>query len=418
MGEKFEKVEGETLEEYQMRLSVLKLVDGMDIDWTEIRDLLVEAGMESKHPDNIRKEGYAFVKANKILEKKLAEMEDEYYYKLKRMKEKVDEEIEDKRAKELQNKINQLQKEKQKLKDERNFINAERRTVARLEHLVECTKEAILKLNDLKPLIQEDIINVGNEDRDGIVLLSDMHLGAYAENMLDQYNPEISKEKLNYYIDRVCGQIVKDGIKNTYFLVAGDICSGIIHNTTRFSNRLNISEQVAFASELLAEAINKISEYSNVQVGIIAGNHDRIVIDKTEHLESENFVEFIRAMVGLRLKDNKRVTMLEPQDCTLLSLNIRGYKIAVVHGNLDKKRNISRLVEMQKEVYDYILQGHWHKFDIEQYNHTTVVTNGAFGGEEYGKNARLYNKPEQLYMEITDEGIDTIIPINLDNYKK
>ena len=39
MGEKFEKVEGETLEEYQMRLSVLKLVDGMDIDWTEIRDL-------------------------------------------------------------------------------------------------------------------------------------------------------------------------------------------------------------------------------------------------------------------------------------------------------------------------------------------------------------------------------------------
>ena len=391
MGEKFEKVEGETLEEYQMRLSVLKLVDGMDIDWTEIRDLLVGAGMESKHPDNIRKEGYAWVKAHKLLEKKLAEMEDEYYYKLKRIKEKVDEEIEDKRIKEINNKVLQLEKEKIKLKDQRN---------------------------DLKPLIKKDVISVGNEDRDGIVLLSDMHLGAYAENMLDQYNPEISKEKLNYYIDRVCGQIVKDEIKNTYFLVAGDICSGIIHNTTRFSNRLNISEQVAFASELLAEAINKISEYSNVQVGIIAGNHDRIVIDKTEHLESENFVEFIRAMVGLRLKDNKRVTMLEPQDCTLLSLTIRGYKITVVHGNLDKKRNISRLVEMQKEVYDYILQGHWHKFDIEQYNHTTVVTNGAFGGEEYGKNARLYNKPEQLYMEITDEGIDTIIPINLDNYKK
>ena len=56
--------------------------------------------------------------------------------------------------------------------------------------------------------------------------------------------------------------------------------------------------------------------------------------------------------------------------------------------------------------------------DIEQYSHTTVITDGGFGGEEYGKNAILYNKPEQLYMEITDEGIDTIIPINLDNYKK
>ena len=188
MGEKFERVEGETLEEYQTRLSILKLIDGEDLDWEDIKELLGS----DKHRDTLRREGYGIVLASRVYEKKLAEMEDEYYYKLKRMKEKVDEEIEDKRAKELQNKINQLQKEKQKLKDERNFVNAERRTVARLEHLVECTKEAILKLNDLKPLIQEDIINVGNEDRDGIVLLSDMHLGAYAENMLDQYNPEIS----------------------------------------------------------------------------------------------------------------------------------------------------------------------------------------------------------------------------------
>ena len=418
MDGRFDRVEGETLEEYQMRLSVLKLVDGMDIDWTEIRDLLVEAGMESKHPDNIRKEGYAFVKANKILEKKLAEMEDEYYYKLKRMKEKVDEEIEDKRIKEINNKINQLQKEKQKLKDERNFINAERRTVARLEHLVECTKEDIEKLNKAKPLIQEDIIDVGNTDRDGIILLSDLHLGAYAENMLDQYNPEIAKEKLNYYIDRVCGKIVKDGIKNTYFLVAGDILSGIIHNTTRFSNRLNISEQVSFASELLAEAINKVSNYSNVHVGILSGNHDRIIADKQEHMESENFVEFIREMVALRLVNNNRVVILKPQDCTLLSLDIRGYKIAVVHGNNDRKKTIDRLIEMNKIVYDYVLQGHWHKFSIEQHNHTTIITNGAFGGEEYGKNARLYNKPEQLFMEITDDGIESIMPINLNNYER
>ena len=111
MGEKFERVEGETLEEYQMRLSVLKLVDGMDIDWTEIRDLLVGAGMESKHPDNIRKEGYAWVKASKLLEKKLAEMEDEYYYKLKRMKEKVDEEIEAKRNKDLKKKLAEMEEE-------------------------------------------------------------------------------------------------------------------------------------------------------------------------------------------------------------------------------------------------------------------------------------------------------------------
>ena len=49
MDGRFDRVEGETLEEYQMRLSVFKLDDKFDCDWTEIIDVLVEQGMENKH---------------------------------------------------------------------------------------------------------------------------------------------------------------------------------------------------------------------------------------------------------------------------------------------------------------------------------------------------------------------------------
>ena len=85
---------------------------------------------------------------------------------------------------------------------------------------------------------------------------------------------------------------------------------------------------------------------------------------------------------------------------------------------MDRRRNINKLIEMDKVVYDYIFTGHFHKFQVESHNHTEVICNGAFGGEDYAKNNRLYNKPTQLFMTISDDGIEDICPINLSKYKK
>lgn len=419
--ERFTRLEGETDKAYQTRLSQLKLINKEDLDWEDIKELL----QSDKHRDTLRREGYGIEIATEYYEEliqgykeEMENMQIEYKAKLKHFKEQLDKELEDKRLKEMENKVLQLEKEKIKLKDQRNDLNAIKRDIARTEHIVECVKEEIINLNKSCPLVSQNFINDEETERDSIILLSDMHIGASCDNILDQYNPQIAKEKLEYYIDECVNRIVKDKINKTYFLVAGDLISGVIHTTTRLANRINVSEQVIFASEIIAEAINKISQHSRVIVGILTGNHDRVIINKEQHIEDENFVSFIREMVRLRLKDNENVTVVEPQDSTLLNLDIRGYKIAVVHGNLDRRRNISRLVEMYHDVYDYILMGHFHKFQIEQHNHTTCITNGAFAGEEYGKNYRLYNKPQQLYMTITDDGIETITPINLNNYKK
>ena len=314
MGERFEKVEGETLEEYQMRLSVLKLVDGMDIDWTEIRDLLVGAGMESKHPDNIRKEGYAWVKASKLLEKKLAEMEDEYYYKLKRMKEKVDEEIEDKRIKEINNKVLQLEKEKIKLKDQRNDLNAIKRTIARTEHLIECMEDKIDELGKIKPLLGKEVIKPINNTV-GIAMISDIHLGVGVDNELSQYNPEICKEKMSYYIDEVIRYGEYNNISELYVIGLGDYVTGIIRSTNRLEARLNVVQQVMTVSELLSEAIGRLSEHFICKVGLVQGNHDEIRLgDKDNTLIEESFTFFIDEYLKQRLKENKNIEFLPTED--------------------------------------------------------------------------------------------------------
>jgi hypothetical protein len=90
----------------------------------------------------------------------------------------------------------------------------------------------------------------------------------------------------------------------------------------------------------------------------------------------------------------------------------------LVHGDKDRRNTIHRLIEINKTVYDYIFQGHFHKYAVEPHNHTTVITNGAFGGETYARNARLYDKPIQLLMFFDDNGLESTYPINLEGYKK
>jgi predicted phosphodiesterase len=415
MDEQLKRFEGESIEEYQMRLSVMKLREGYDIDWQEIKELL----NSDEHIDTLRRKGYGLAMAYDLYEDKINRMTEEYYLQVQQIRDRTEVEIEDKRIKELQNKVLQLKVEKEKLKNERNHVNAQVRVMARVSHLIECVKADIIELNEKRPLITKEIIK-GENKRDAIMLVSDIHIGAGAENILDIYNPEICRLKMNYYIDKCIERINKEKPQVIHFLCGGDLISGIIHTTTRFDNRLDVAEQVTFASELISEAIAKVRRECKLpmKVAILSGNHDRIIADKNQHIEEENFVKFIAEFVKLRLQDDKGIEFYKQEDPTLINMEIRGYKCVLVHGDKDRRNTIHRLIEMNKTVYDYIFQGHFHKYAIEPHNHTTVITNGAFGGETYARNARLYDKPIQLLMFFDDNGLESTYPINLEGYKK
>ena len=197
MDEQLKRFEGESIEEYQMRLSVMKLREGYDIDWQEIKELL----NSDEHIDTLRRKGYGLAMAYDLYEDKINRMTEEYYLQVQQIRDRTEVEIEDKRIKELQNKVLQLKVEKEKLKNERNHVNAQVRVMARVSHLIECVKADIIELNEKRPLITKEIIK-GENKRDAIMLVSDIHIGAGAENILDIYNPEICRLKMNYYIDK------------------------------------------------------------------------------------------------------------------------------------------------------------------------------------------------------------------------
>ena len=65
--DKFQRLEGESIEEYQMRLSIMKLKEGYDIDWSEIKELL----QSDEHPDTLRRKGKGLVMGYEIYENKM-----------------------------------------------------------------------------------------------------------------------------------------------------------------------------------------------------------------------------------------------------------------------------------------------------------------------------------------------------------
>lgn len=415
MDERLMRKEGETDFEYYQRIGLMKLSKEIDLEWDELAEICA-IGESGTH---YRKKMYGVKETTEYYEEKIDKIYDDFYRELKEVKKEVDKEIEDKRLKEIDKKILNLKVEKQKLKDERNFVNAQVRLIARVEHLTECVADKIEELNTARPLITKEVIH-NKSGLDAVMLTSDIHIGVDTDNILDKYNPEICRQKLNYYVDRCIERINKEEPEVIHWLFGGDLISGIIHTTTRFSNRLDVADQVDYAGELIAEAIAKVRENCKIpmKIAILSGNHDRIVAEKNQHIEEENFVKFIDKFVRLRLKDDEGIEFYEQEDVTLIDMKIRGHKCVLVHGDKDREKTLDRLIEIRGDIYDYVFMGHYHKFEIKQRNNTTIVVNGAFGGEGYARNARLYNKPEQLLMFFTDYGIESTYPINLDNYNK
>ena len=414
MDERLRKQEYETDFEYYQRIGLMKLNKEIDLEWDELAEIcrIEESGT------HWRKKMYGVKDATEYYEDKINKLTEEYYLQVKEIRDNAENEIEDKRIKELQNKILQLKVEKEKLKNERNHVNAQVRVLARVNHLIECTKDDIEKLNNNKPLLGNVEIIKEEGEREGVCLLSDIHYGAETDNILDCYNPRICKEKLNYYCSKVIQYGKEHNIKTLNMLGLGDFCSGIIHNINRFDSRLLITEQVIGISELLAEFINELSKHFYIKYALVQGNHSRIVAQKDNSIYEENFTEFIKAFVISRLKDNKNVEYIKHRDQGIVEIEIKGKKCIGIHGDQDKDNGLNRLIEMFDYKVDYVMRGHFHQSKQFDINKTVLINNGAFAGEGYSKNARLYNEPIQKFMIFTDEGMICCYDINLNNYKK
>lgn len=381
----------ETNYEYHRRLVYGKLVDKTlaDTDYSEIAEALYG---QPYSPDVARRMLYG---SNKTLQAidgdRMAAIDNQYTLD------------------EIDTKMIELRKERQKFFDQRAAFNKVVRERARQEELNEILEKAIVE-GDL-PSLEYRRTEIEPSDNDLLVSLNDIHYGADIDNYWNTYNPTVCRQMMRTYLDRIISVAEKHGSQNCIVWQNGDSISGNIHYSIAVSNKENVIEQVKGVSELIAEFLAALSEhFDKVMYVSVAGNHSRISIDKDFALTGERLDDLVEWYLGARLQhfDNVVIGAGEKIDNTMYLLNVRGRTYCGVHGDLDPSDSkIQSLQSLAQRPLYAVLCGHKHHCKIDDIQGVRTIMAGSFlGMDDYCVQKRIYGRPEQMICVCTEDGVE------------
>ena len=363
----------------------------VDMGWGEIVDYL-ELDM---HPDNLRKMAYGY---------------KQYYDYLQ---EREINNIDSDEMQKINNKIIELKKERTRLADLRTEINKQTREQARFEQVLEMISENIDKLAKAKPLKNDKTIRiVENERKECLICLSDLHYGIKIENEWNKFDSDIAKSRMDYIVDKAIefGRLHNCDIAN--IIITGDVVNNNNHLSSRMSNRECIAEQVVGVSELISNAIQKLSNsFAYVSISMCEGNHDRIYANKSDNDYNDSFIHIIRSYIKARIENLNNVIFTDNKHGNdIVEINICNKKIVAVHGDkISQKNLIPRLTSMFGKI-DYVIRGHVHTPQSETFGESTLVTVGTFSGvDTYARQLGLICKPSQKIMILSSNNDDEIV---------
>ena len=255
--------------------------------------------------------------------------------------------------------------------------------------------------------------------REAVLLLSDMHIGMTIDSFCNRYNVEIATKRLAKLVRDVATECIRHNVKTLHVVDLGDEIHGLIHNSARLSQEYDVAEQVMIASDLIAQALNKLSAaVPEVTYRSCLDNHSRMMANYRDSRDTENFGRVIAFYLEARLASNKRVLFPKDNlDPTLGLLNLRnGESMLFAHGHLDNPtqavQEISGIVSSMEggpKRVSYFCMGHYHSEKMKQYQGCRVIVNGAFcGTDDYASSRRLYSKPTQTLLVFDADNLSEV----------
>ena len=326
-----------------------------------------------------------------------------------------------KRYNDLHSKEVQIQKERERQKDERRAYTNLVKSQARWEQILE-TLEIGLREADTSKFLDNVVKYEIEEENEAVLMLSDTHIGMTINNALNVYNKEVCIKRFNKLVEQVLKNCKKNSVKRLNVIIAGDIIEGIINTSGRVTQNENVVEQIFTASELVTETLVRLSlSIPQIRVWNTNGNHARMSKDTKESLNGESFETIIyeyvkmrieilkqRDKIGWNIKFNENdypdIAVVEIENCDKL--------VVASHGTKDRsiKNNLSRINQFLDIKADYYLMGHVHH-SAHEYN---CYTNGCLSGSnEYAQNQRYNNEPMQIMLIFFENSSTVLCEMNL-----
>lgn len=386
------KQENESEEQYIWRLGQAKDSGILDMDWDALADLI---NKEFRDEYTLYKEA-AYRKP---------------YQQAKRFYESgvFNSFTEDKYFKELQLQKDELYKVKRQVSDQRREYNKLLVSDSRADHLMERMIEAANQLNQERPLNFTEYITTIS-DKEGILFIADWHYGMTTDNLWNQYNTDICKQRVIKLTNKTKEYIALNKIGKLNIVLLGDAAHGAIHSTCRVASEEDTCDQIMHVSEIMAQMIQSLSEATNeIIVHSCYGNHLRTIQDKKESVHSDNMEKMIPWWLTERLKNNNKISIVESEFKEFTKINVLGYNICCVHGDLDNIKNLGVTVNtifsrLYNETIDYTVSADKHHLEeFESFDIESILVRCLCGTDDYANNKRLYSKAGQTLMIFNNE---------------
>lgn len=374
-----------------------RLDPSSEIEWRQIAAYVNQFNETPVTTDTVRKGAYLYYRYREWI--------------CPPQKDKSISESDDLRAQRLE-----LEKERIRLRDERNENNRIIRELARKESTIDIVKDVMVKtVEPHNGFTQTPHVS---SDTDMIVHLTDIHAGIQINNFANQYDNRIMNQRLQSYLSRIAEIQDRHKSESCYLLLGGDLISGIIHSNLRLENNLNLIEQVKAVSLSICEFIKTLSSmFSEVNVYSVPGNHSRCLPNKEDNLKGENLDVLVFFYAQIALQQYENVSFFENDVEESVSIfRVRDNLVYGVHGDKDAMSSVvQKLTMFFGEKPDVVLAGHRHTNGLTTVFDTKVVESGCLvGADNYCMDKRLRNKPEQMVLIVSEDGLECLYDVKLD----
>lgn len=322
---------------------------------------------------------------------------------------------------ELDAKIDEFKREKQKFFDQRREYNKLQAEAGRREHLYDRLADAADNLSETVGDVVHKLVELDTGENEAVIVFSDWHYGMTAHNAFNTYNTKVCKERVESIVTKAASRIAQNGCSKLHVVVLGDLLNGAIHSSSRVASEELTADQLMQVSEILAQAIIFLSQYvEETNVYITYGNHARTVQSKHDSIHRDNMERLIPWWLGSRVLAEERVSgeslninVAPESETEFLLLNVCGHDICAAHGDLDGVKTSPRMLstlfhkKYGKDI-EYILLGDkHHREDFEELGVTAMLCGSLCGSDDYANDKRLFSTPSQMLLIFNpDDGLD------------
>lgn len=312
----------------------------------------------------------------------------------------------------------ELEKEKVKIRDERNELMRVIREEARKESYQEQIIRSIQEYQ-AAPLSYDSSRQFNGmlkTDNDIIATFFDVHTGIDINNFWNEFNDDVLSKRIRQYIDKIFEVQLRHDSENAHIILS-ELVSGIIHLSLRIENNQNLINQFLTITNYLSQFLTELSYHFNtVHVYICPGNHSRISPKKEDSLKGENIDLLALPFLEAKLQNFSNIKFhTNTIDESIAIFNVRGQKIFAVHGDKDSPESVVQRLTMYTSIKpDIIYMGHKHTNGMWTAFDSKVIQAGCMSGpDNYCMDKRLRNKPEQVISIVTEKGLDCLYNVVL-----